>query len=105
MNMARIRDRMVEQHILRRGIQDRSVAKAMRTVPREMFVDPGFEEFAYEDTPLSIGEGQTISQPFIVALMIEKAEVDAGDNVLEVGTGSGYASAVASRIAKHVYTV
>ena len=105
MNLIRNRDRTVEQHIVRRGIQDKTVARAMRTVPREMFVDPGFEEFAYEDAPLSIGHGQTISQPFIVALMIEKAELDAGDKVLEVGTGSGYAAAVVSRIARHVYTV
>ena len=60
MNLIRNRDRMVEQHIVRRGIQDKTVARAMRTVPREMFVDPGFEEFAYEDAPLSIGQGQTI---------------------------------------------
>ncbi|MBB3657505.1 protein-L-isoaspartate(D-aspartate) O-methyltransferase [Rhizobium sp. BK650] len=105
MNLVRDRDRMVEQHIIRRGIQDKTVARAMRIVPREMFVDPGFEEFAYEDAPLSIGQGQTISQPFIVALMIEKSDLDAGDKVLEVGTGSGYAAAVASRIARHVYTV
>ncbi|PDT16039.1 protein-L-isoaspartate O-methyltransferase [Rhizobium sp. J15] len=105
MDMTRIRDRMVEQHLTRRGIGDRSVIRAMRTVPRERFVDPGYEEFAYEDAPLSIGDGQTISQPFIVALMLEKADLDAGDKVLEVGTGSGYASALISRIAKHVYSV
>ncbi|WP_208247263.1 protein-L-isoaspartate(D-aspartate) O-methyltransferase (plasmid) [Rhizobium sp. T1470] len=105
MNLARSRDRMVEQHVVRRGIHDRNVARAMRTVPREAFVDPGFEEFAYEDTPLAIGHGQTISQPFIVALMIEKAGLDAGDKVLEVGTGSGYAAAVVSRIASEVYTI
>ncbi|MBB3591755.1 protein-L-isoaspartate(D-aspartate) O-methyltransferase [Rhizobium sp. BK529] len=105
MNLIRDRDRMVEQHLIRRGIRDKTVARAMRIVPREMFVDPGFEEFAYEDAPLSIGQGQTISQPFIVALMIEKADLDAGDKVLEVGTGSGYAAAVVSRIARHVYTL
>lgn len=69
------------------------------------FVPPGSEEFAYEDAPLSIGEGQTISQPFIVALMLEKANLDAGDTVLEVGTGSGYASALLSRITRHVYSI
>ncbi|MEI1247074.1 protein-L-isoaspartate(D-aspartate) O-methyltransferase [Rhizobium aouanii] len=105
MTWAQSRDRMVEQHVIRRGINDRSVTMAMRTVPRELFVDPGFEEFAYEDAPLAIGQGQTISQPYIVALMIEKADLDAGDNVLEIGTGSGYAAALVSRIARHVYTV
>ncbi|MBX5010349.1 protein-L-isoaspartate(D-aspartate) O-methyltransferase [Rhizobium lentis] len=105
MDMARLRDRMVEYHLMRRGIRDRSVTRAMRTVPREKFVAPGFEEFAYEDAPLAIGEGQTISQPYIVALMLEKANLDAGDKVLEVGTGSGYASALISRIARHVYSI
>ncbi|AVA25609.1 protein-L-isoaspartate O-methyltransferase/erythromycin esterase domain-containing protein (plasmid) [Rhizobium sp. NXC24] len=96
---------MVEYQLQRRGITDRTVTKAMRTVPREVFVNPGFEEFAYEDTPLAIDEGQTISQPFIVALMIEKADIEPNDRVLEVGTGSGYAAAVMSRIARHVYTI
>lgn len=105
MDMTRIRDHMVEHHVVGRGIHDQNVTRAMRMVPREKFVDPGFEEFAYEDAPLAIGEGQTISQPFIVALMIEKADLDAGDKVLEVGTGSGYASALISRIARHVYSV
>ncbi|WP_183916913.1 protein-L-isoaspartate(D-aspartate) O-methyltransferase [Rhizobium lentis] len=105
MDMTRKRDHMVEHHVIRRGIHDRSVTRAMRMVPREKFVDPGFEEFAYEDAPLSIGEGQTISQPSIVALMIEKAALDTEDRVLEVGTGSGYASALISRIARHVYSI
>lgn len=96
---------MVEHLVTRRGICDRGVTNAMRTVPREKFVDPGFEELAYEDAPLSIGDGQTISQPFIVALMIEKADLSAGDKVLEVGTGSGYASALISLIARHVYSI
>ena len=96
---------MVEHQLTRRGIGDRSVIEAMRTVPREKFVAPGFEDFAYEDAPLSIGEGQTISQPFIVALMLEKANLTAGDTVLEVGTGSGYASALMSRIARQVYSI
>ncbi|WEX90786.1 protein-L-isoaspartate(D-aspartate) O-methyltransferase [Sinorhizobium garamanticum] len=105
LDLSRARDRMVDLHIVRRGIDDPRVVEAMRIVPREAFVDPGFEEFAYEDAPLSIGEGQTISQPYIVALMIAEAEIDAGDTVLEVGTGSGYAAAVLSRVAGHVYTV
>ena len=90
----RDRDRMVEVQIARRGVRDRHVLDAMRSVPREAFVEPGFEEFAYEDGPLPIGQGQTISQPYIVALMIEAAEVKPGDSVLEVGAGSGYAAAV-----------
>jgi protein-L-isoaspartate(D-aspartate) O-methyltransferase len=77
----------------------------MRRVPREAFVEPGMEEFAYEDGPLPIGEGQTISQPYVVALMIEAAEVKPGDRVLEVGAGSGYAAAVISRIAAKVYAI
>ncbi|NRP69561.1 Protein-L-isoaspartate O-methyltransferase [Ensifer psoraleae] len=104
-DLSRARDRMVDLHIVRRGIDDPRVVEAMRAVPREAFVDPGFEEFAYEDTALSIGEGQTISQPYIVALMIAQAEIEPGDTVLEIGTGSGYAAAVLSRIAAHVYTI
>jgi len=102
---ARDRNRMVDVQIARRGIRDRHVLDAMRRVPREAFVEPGFEEFAYEDGPLPIGEGQTISQPYIVALMIEASEVKPGDNVLEVGAGSGYAAAVMSQIADRVYTI
>jgi Protein-L-isoaspartate(D-aspartate) O-methyltransferase (PCMT) len=99
------RDRMVDSQIAGRGIADRHVLDAMRHVRRERFVTPGFEEFAYEDTPLPIDEGQTISQPYIVALMIEAAAVRPGDKVLDVGTGSGYAAAVVSLIADHVYTI
>ena len=99
------RERMITSHLSRRGMRDPGVLEAMRVVPREVFVDPGFEEFAYEDSALSIGYGQTISQPYIVALMIERAEVQHGDTVLEIGTGSGYAAAVLSRIAEHVYTI
>ena len=94
LDLSRARDRMVDIQIARRGVRDRHVLDAMRQVPREAFVEPGFEEFAYEDGPLPIGEGQTISQPYIVALMIEAAEVKPGDRVLEVGAGSGYAAAV-----------
>ncbi|MDX1104347.1 protein-L-isoaspartate(D-aspartate) O-methyltransferase [Sinorhizobium medicae] len=104
-DFSRARERMIASHLSRRGIRNDHVVKAMRVVPREAFVDPGFEEFAYEDSALSIGHGQTISQPYIVALMIERAEVQPGDTVLEIGTGSGYAAAVLSRIAAHVYTM
>src|SRR5215217_4789969 len=99
------RDRMVERQIAGRGIADPRVLSAMRRVPREGFVAPGLEEFAYEDSPLPIDEAQTISQPYIVALMIEAAEVKRGDRVLDVGTGSGYAAAVLSEIAGEVYTI
>jgi protein-L-isoaspartate(D-aspartate) O-methyltransferase len=102
---ARARDRMVDVHIAGRGVRDRRVLEAMRAVPREAFVADGFEEFAYEDGPLPIDAGQTISQPYIVALMIEAAELQSGDRVLEVGAGSGYAAAVMSRIAKKVYAI
>ncbi|TIO10898.1 protein-L-isoaspartate(D-aspartate) O-methyltransferase [Mesorhizobium sp.] len=105
LDLSHARDRMVDIHVSRRGIHDREVLKAMREVPREAFVQPGFEEFAYEDGPLPIADGQTISQPYIVALMIEMAEIGLGDQVLEVGTGSGYAAAVMSRIAERVYTI
>ena len=105
LDLSRQRDRMVECQIARRGIRDPHVLDAMRRVPREAFVDPGFEEFAYEDSPLPIGQQQTISQPFIVAMMIEAAEVEPGDKVLEIGAGSGYAAAVLSRIAGRVYAI
>lgn len=105
LELSRFRNRMVEIQLAGRGIRDRNVLDAMREVPREAFVEPGFEEFAYEDGPLPIGAGQTISQPYIVALMIEAAEVKPGDRILEVGAGSGYAAAVMSRIAKTVYAI
>ena len=99
------RDRMIEVQIASRGVADQRVLDAMRQVPREAFVGEGLEEFAYEDAPLPIAEQQTISQPYIVALMIEAAGVEPGDRVLDVGTGSGYAAAVLSRVAGKVYTI
>src|SRR3954447_21273472 len=105
LDLARARSRMVDVQVARRGVRDSYVLEALRRVPREAFVEPGFEEFAYEDSPLPIDEGQTISQPYIVALMIEAAEVKPGGKVLDVGTGSGYAAAVLSRIAGKVYSI
>src|SRR5215203_5973655 len=99
------RERMVETQIAARGIRDRTLLEAFRTVPREAFVDEGFEEFAHEDGPLPIGEGQTISQPYVVAVMIEAAELKPADRVLEVGGGSGYAAAIMSRVAGRVFVI
>ncbi len=96
---------MVERQIERRGVRDASVLQAMRTVPRERFVALDLQQQAYEDTPLSIGEGQTISQPYIVALMVAAAAIGRRDHVLEVGAGSGYAAAVTSLLAKRVYAI
>ncbi|MDQ8729374.1 protein-L-isoaspartate(D-aspartate) O-methyltransferase [Bradyrhizobium sp. LHD-71] len=105
MPVSAARAKMVERQLSRRGIRDEGVLRAMRDVPREDYVEPGMEEFAFDDSPLPIGEGQTISQPYIVAFMAEAAALSPGDRVLEVGTGSGYAAAVFSRLAKAVYTV
>lgn len=99
------REQMVDVQIASRGIRNPRVLNAMRTVPREVFVSAGFEKFAYDDCALPIDEGQTISQPYIVARMIEAAHLDDAGRVLEVGTGSGYAAAVLSRIVPQVYTI
>lgn len=96
---------MVERHLVTRGIRDPRVLAAMREVPREAFVPGELAEFAYEDAPLPIEEAQTISQPYIVALMAAALELEPRHRVLEVGTGSGYAAAVLSRIAAEVYTI
>jgi protein-L-isoaspartate(D-aspartate) O-methyltransferase len=99
------RDRMVAGEIAARGVEDPLVLDAMRAVPREDFVLADLAEYAYEDAPLPIGHGQTISQPYIVAAMTAAARVRPGDRVLEIGTGSGYGAAVLSEIAGEVYTV
>jgi protein-L-isoaspartate(D-aspartate) O-methyltransferase len=99
------REEMVRSHLAARGIGDRAVLEAMRTIPREAFLPPELAEFAYEDTPLPIAAGQTISQPYIVALMTETLELGPHDRVLEIGTGSGYAAAVLGRVAGEVYTI
>jgi protein-L-isoaspartate(D-aspartate) O-methyltransferase len=99
------REQMVERQLFRRGIETPAVLSAFRAVPREAFVPEAMREFAYEDGPLPIGEGQTISQPYIVALMIDAAEIPPGGKVLEVGAGSGYAAAVMSRIAGEVFAI
>ena len=104
-NVPAERERMVSAQIAGRGITNKHVLDAMRRVPREAFVTAGMEEFAYEDSPLPIAEGQTISQPYIVAAMTNAADVKPGDRVLDIGTGSGYAAAVAAEIADDVYTI
>ncbi len=96
---------MVREQIAARGIGDGAVLAAMRRVPRERFVAADLHGRAYEDSPLPIAEGQTISQPYIVALMLDAALLRPGDRVLEVGAGSGYACAVASLIGKRVYAI
>jgi len=99
------RKRMVETQIAGRGVRNPRLLEAMREVPRETFVTSGLEEYAHDDRALPIGEGQTISQPYIVAMMIEAAEVGDDDRVLEVGAGSGYAAAVVGRLAAKVYAI
>lgn len=100
-----LRNRMVEQQMEARGIRSKKVLDAMRHVPRELFLTADLREFAYEDTPLPIASGQTISQPYIVAFMTEGLALDGGEKVLEIGTGSGYAAAVLAEIAGQVYTI
>ena len=99
------RDAMVERQIESRGIRNPKILEAFRAVPREKFLSEEYADLAYGDHPLPIEAGQTISQPYIVALMIEAAEIKPGDKVLEVGAGSGYAAAVMSRIAGEVIAI
>src|SRR5437667_1470316 len=99
------RRRMVDEQIAARRVADSAVLDAMRAVPREMLVQDSATELAYDDTPLPIEEGQTISQPYVVALMAEALELTPRDRVLEIGAGSGYAAAVLSRIAAEVYAI
>lgn len=102
---SRLRETMVQEGVIGWGIRDEAVIQAMRTVPRHEFVLPEYVAQAYENHPLPIGYGQTISQPFIVALMTEAAQVEAGHTVLEVGTGSGYQAAILAELVDQVYTV
>lgn len=99
------REKMVRDQLTRRGIRDPQVIAAMRTVPREIFAGHGNEAEAYEDRPLPIASGQTISQPYMVAVMIEALQLKGGEKVLEVGAGSGYAAAVLANIASHVFAI
>jgi protein-L-isoaspartate(D-aspartate) O-methyltransferase len=96
---------MVETQLIPRGIKDPATLEAMRTVPRQFFIPENLVDKSYRDGPLPIGEGQTISQPYIVALMTQAAQVNKDSIVLDIGTGSGYAAAVFSRIVKEVITI
>lgn len=99
------REEMVKKQLIRRGIKDKRVLAAFREVPREKFVPEDVKEYSYQDGPLPIGKEQTISQPYIVAEMVESLELDETDTVLEIGTGSGYETAILAQIADHVYSV
>ena len=99
------RTRMVETQIVSRGVSDPRVLAAMRQVPRHLFVEPSQQAHAYDDTPLPIAGHQTISQPYIVALMTELLDLTPNERALEIGTGSGYQSAVLSRVCKQVYSI
>ncbi|MCF7869560.1 MAG: protein-L-isoaspartate(D-aspartate) O-methyltransferase [Candidatus Omnitrophica bacterium] len=100
-----LREKMVSAHLVSRGIRYPKVLNAFKTVPRELFVPDNLKEYAYQDRPLSIGSGQTISQPYIVALMTELLDVEIEDKILEVGTGSGYQAAILLSIGAKVYGV
>ena len=99
------RDAMVEEQIVRRGVKNKLVLDAVRKVPRHEYVPEKLQSEAYYDTPLPIGEGQTISQPYIVALMTELLELKGKEKVLEIGTGSGYQAAILADLAGEVYTI
>jgi len=99
------RQRMVQEQLVRRDIRDKRLVEAMRRVPRHCFVPPEYRSMAYSDGPLPIGHGQTISQPYIVALMTQSLLLKGDENVLEVGTGSGYQAAVLAQLARQVHTI
>lgn len=99
------RERMVSEQLRRRDIVDPAVLAAFGSVPREEFVDPEAERWAYEDTPLSIGFGQTISQPYVVAMTVQALRLTGTERVLEIGTGSGYAAAILGQLAREVHTI
>lgn len=104
-DLEQARERMVAQQLEGRGIADPRVLAAMRSIARHLFIDPGLAEHAYDDGPLPIAAEQTISQPYMVALMTEVAELRGHERVLEIGTGSGYQSAVLSQLAAEVYSI
>lgn len=105
MDFNELREIMVKTQLIPRGIKDKRVLGAMKSVPRHLFVDKSMQHRAYDDMALSIGEGQTISQPYMVAIMSELLELKGDEKVLEVGTGSGYQAAILAEIAKEIFTI
>lgn len=105
MDFKRLRDFMVDTQLIPRGIKDRRVLDAMRMVPRHLFVDDSIQYRAYDDIALPIGEGQTISQPYMVAIMTELLQLKGDEKVLEIGTGSGYQAAVLAELSREVFTI
>ena len=105
MGFQELREFMVNTQLVPRGIKDERVLNAMRNVPRHLFVDESIQFKAYDDMALSIGEGQTISQPYMVAIMTELLELKGNEKVLEIGTGSGYQGAILAELSKEVYTI
>lgn len=105
LQFAKLRKEMVRLQIETRGVKDKRVLEAMRSVKRHLFVPQIYQKLAYNDTPLPIGEGQTISQPYIVALMTELLGLTGKEKVLEIGTGSGYQAAILAELAAYVYTI
>ncbi len=99
------RQKMINDHLILRGIEDEKVLQAFKKVKRHLFVPEGIRHLSYNDSPLSIGDGQTISQPYIVALMLQLLELQPADKVLEIGTGSGYQTALIAEIVEEIYTV
>jgi protein-L-isoaspartate(D-aspartate) O-methyltransferase len=104
-NFQAMRERMIDTQILPRDVQNAAVVRAMRRVPREFFVPEDVRPFAYDDRPLPIGRGQTISQPYIVGYMTQALQLEPTHTVLEIGTGSGYQAAVLAEIVPHVYSI
>ncbi len=104
-DFAQEREEMIRVQLKGRGIDNESVLNAFRTVPRHVFVPEPMRQYAYVDSPLPIGEGQTVSQPYIVALMTESVDPKPGDRALEIGTGSGYGAAILSQTVKEVYSI
>lgn len=105
MNFDRAREQMVEEQLEGRGIRDSRVLAAMRRVPRHLFVDNTMQHRAYDDTPLPIGDEQTISQPYMVALMTELLQLKGQERVLEIGTGSGYQTAILAELTREVFSI
>lgn len=104
-NFEKARERMVNEQLIQRGIHDERVLRAMGKVPRHLFVEEALQDRAYEDYPLPIGEGQTISQPYMVAIMTQLLKVDPEDRILEIGTGSGYQTAILAELTYQVFSI